>query len=151
MSKYFHLSEAASLAVHSMGIVALESSKLHTVKELAARLNASEAHLAKVMQRLVKTGLVESHRGPSGGFALTKQPEEITLYNIFSAIEGEETDGCCPLMKKGCTFSHCVFSGILLKFQNEFKNYIINHTLNDFIKVTCNIPPECKNCETDLY
>ena len=134
MSKYFHLSEAASLAVHSLGIVALESGKLHTVRELAGKLNASEAHLAKVMQRLVKTGLVESHRGPSGGFALTKKPEEITLNNIFSAIEGEETTECCPLMKDGCSFNHCIFSGILLRFQNEFKNYIMNHTLNDFIK-----------------
>ena len=135
MSKYFHLSEAASLAVHSLEIVALEPDKLHTVKELASRLKASEAHLAKVMQRLVKTGLVESHRGPSGGFALMKKPEEITLYNVFSAIEGEEPDECCPLMKEGCSFTHCVFSGILLKFQNEFKTYIMNHTLNDFIKV----------------
>lgn len=136
MSKYFHLSEAASLGVHSLEIIALESDKLHTVKELASRLNASEAHLAKVMQRLVKTGLLESHRGPSGGFALTKRPEEITLYNIFSAIEGEEHDECCPLMKEGCSFKHCVFSGILLRFQNEFKNYIMQHTLNDFLKVS---------------
>jgi len=134
MSKYFHLSEAASLAVHSLEIVALESDKLHTVKELASRLKASEAHLAKVMQRLVKTGLVESHRGPAGGFALTRKPDEITLYQIFSAIEGEEQDECCPLMKGGCPFTNCVFSGILLKFQNEFKNYIMSHTLVDSIK-----------------
>ncbi len=134
MSRYFHLSEAASLAIHGLGIVALEADKLHTVRELAGKLNASEAHLAKVMQRLVKTGLVESHRGPSGGFALTKKPEEISLYNIFSAIEGEEPSECCPLMKDGCSFTQCMFNGILLKFQNEFKNYIQNHTLNDFIK-----------------
>ena len=134
MSRYFHLSEAASLAIHSLGIVALGRDRLHTVRELAGKLNASEAHLAKVMQRLVKTGFVESHRGPSGGFALTKKPEEITLYNIFSAIEGEEPAECCPLMKDGSSFTHCMFSGILLKFQNEFRNYIQNHTLDDFIK-----------------
>ena len=133
MSRYFHLSEAASLAIHSLGIVALEADKLHTVRELAGKLNASEAHLAKVFQRLVKTDLVISHRGPHGGFRLKREPEEITLLEIFNAIEGPVRPDICPMIKETCPFSQCIFSGIMFKFQNEFMDFIRKNRLSDFI------------------
>ncbi len=134
MGKFLHFSEAVSLAIHGLEIMARDSAKLHTVRDLAHRLNASEAHLAKVLQRLSKTGFVHSQRGPNGGFVLKKKADEITLFDIFSAIEGEENVECCPLMKDTCPFTECIFSGILFKFQHEFNSFIQNHTLVDFIK-----------------
>lgn len=46
---------------------------------IAERLNASGHHLAKVMRRLVKLGMIESQRGPRGGFTLRVPAEEIKL------------------------------------------------------------------------
>ncbi len=134
MGKFLHFSEAASIALHGLEIMARDMAGLHTVKDLAHQLNASEAHLAKVFQRLAKTGLVSSHRGPNGGFELRKKPNEITLLDIFSAIEGEENPECCPLMNEKCAFKDCIFSGLMFKFQKEFKNFIRGHTLSDFIQ-----------------
>ena len=137
MRKLLHFSEAASLAIHSLEIMAREPGQLHTVKDLAEKLKASEAHLAKVFQRLTKSGILQSYRGPDGGFILSKKPEEITFLDIFSSIEGELNMGCCPMMKEKCPFTECMFSGVLDRFQDEFRKFIQDHTLRDFIIKGC--------------
>jgi len=134
MSSYFHFSEAVSLAIHSLEIMARENGRVFTAKELAHRLNASESHLAKVFQRLAKTDLVDSHRGPPGGFALKAKHADITLLEVFTTIEGQVNLENCPLIKKDCPFVECMFSGIMNKFQREFKEFIETATLGDFIR-----------------
>jgi len=81
----------------------------------------------------VKTDLVISHRGPNGGFRLKREPEEITLLEIFNAIEGPVRPDICPMIKETCPFSQCIFSGIMFKFQNEFMDFITKNRLSDFI------------------
>ena len=133
MSGFFHFSEAASLALHAMELMAREKDTTFTARTLATRLNASEAHLAKVFQRLVKTDLVISQRGPNGGFRLKKEPENISLLEIFNAIEGPVRLDICPMIKESCPFSRCIFSGIMFKFQKEFREFIEKNNLSDFI------------------
>lgn len=57
------------------------------VDELSRELNISKSFLAKIMQNLAKQGLVISHRGVNGGFALTKTWETITILEIVVAAE----------------------------------------------------------------
>jgi len=66
------------------------------VKTLAERLLLPEAFLAKIVQSLVKAGLVYTVKGPQGGVALLKEPEKITVLEIIEAVEG-------PLV-----LSHCL-------------------------------------------
>lgn len=117
MSGFFHFSEAISLALHAMELMARERDIVFTAKTLAARLNASEAHLAKVFQRLVKTDLVLSHRGPHGGFRLKREPEEITLLEIFNAIEGPVRPDICPMIKETCPFSQAYSAALCSSFR----------------------------------
>lgn len=44
--------------------------------------------LGKVLQELVRKGLLESRRGPGGGFRLARRPELITLRDVVAAIDG---------------------------------------------------------------
>jgi Rrf2 family protein len=69
MSKIVTMSEAASIAVHAMVLIA-RSEKNINVNQLSELTGASKNHIAKVMQRLVKQNLIKSTRGPSGGFVL---------------------------------------------------------------------------------
>jgi len=58
------------------------------VSEIATREGLPESYLAKIFQELARNGIVRSHRGAGGGFALARPPADITLRQIVEAIEG---------------------------------------------------------------
>ena len=91
MSSAFRFSEAGSLALHAMAFLGADHEKALTVREIARGLSVSENHLAKVMQRLAREGLVESVRGPKGGFKVRGSPDEISLLDVYEAIDGPLT------------------------------------------------------------
>lgn len=68
-----------------------------SIKDLAARLDIPYHFLAKILQSLANKGLLRSQRGPAGGFALSKSPEEINLYNVVEAIDGLAITRQCVL------------------------------------------------------
>ena len=76
-------SEYALLSLISIS----KSTDPKNVDELSRELNISKSFLAKIMQNLAKQGLVISHRGVNGGFALTKTWETITILEIVIAAE----------------------------------------------------------------
>lgn len=72
------------------------------VRTLAEHLKISYHFLAKVVQRLTQTGILDSHRGPTGGVALGRPAGEITLFAMVKAIEGDEFFSRCILDLPGC-------------------------------------------------
>ncbi len=133
MNGVIQISDALSLALHGMGLLA-SSGKRMNVREMAERINVSEAHLAKVFQRIVKSGLVYSTRGPSGGFELTRPPSEISLYEIYEIIEGVPDSGYCLLKVTECPFNSCVFGGMIESMTREFTDYLKNRNLEELIR-----------------
>ena len=133
MSKVVSLSEASSLAIHAMVMIA-QSKKMINVNVIADATGASRNHLAKVMQRLVKGGLVKSTRGPAGGFLLNKPSNSITLLNIYEAIEGAIDHAGCPLERPICPFNKCLMRNLVYKVTDEIKDYFSSQTLDSFIK-----------------
>ena len=89
------ISEAASLGMHAMGLLSTGLDGPLSARMAADRLGVSEAHLAKVLQRLAKVGLLTSTRGPKGGFALSRDPESVSLLEVFEAIEGPMEPAAC--------------------------------------------------------
>lgn len=130
MQQLLKISEAASLALHTMGILAVETHRLVSTHEIAQRLRVSEAHLAKVMQRLGRAGLVRSQRGPKGGFALERPPEEITLLDVYEATEGPLTQRKCLLSKPMCN-GNCILGGLLESLGSQVRDYFANTRLSD--------------------
>ncbi len=57
-------------------------------KRIAETFNIPHELLAKILQRLAKKGLIESHNGPRGGYVLTKAPQDITVGQVIRALEG---------------------------------------------------------------
>lgn len=131
MSKIFTLSEAASIAIHSMVLVARAKEGINVVK-IAEFTGLSKNHIAKVMQRLAKSDLVKSVRGPSGGFSLKRDPKTVSLLEIYELIEGplEETD--CPLNYDVCNYDKCIIGNIVNEMTSGFKTYLKNQTLDKF-------------------
>jgi Rrf2 family protein len=57
-------------------------------KRIAETFNIPHELLAKILQRLAKKGLIESHNGPRGGYVLTKAPQDVTVGQVIRALEG---------------------------------------------------------------
>ncbi len=135
MGKIVNLTEAVSIGLHSMIIVAQQGNNGQiNVNHLAEKTGSSRFHISKVMQNLVKVGFLGSHRGPSGGFFLVKKPEEITLLNIYEAIEGKLEVTRCPMNRPICPFNICIFDGVTIKMTRDFRNFIQDHTLAYYLE-----------------
>ncbi len=132
MAKLVHFSEAASLALHAMVLIAKSENHIN-VNSLAEEMGASRNHLAKVLQQLVKHGYLKSVRGPSGGFILSKPSEEISVLEIYEAIEGKIDVPECPLDRKICPFDKCLMNGLVNDVTMQFKEYFQEQSLEDFV------------------
>ncbi|MCT4638701.1 MAG: Rrf2 family transcriptional regulator [Bacteroidales bacterium] len=132
MSKIVSLSEASSIALHGIILIARSNSNLNVIK-IAEETGNSKHHVAKVMQRLVKEGFIESHRGPNGGFVLLKDPKEITFLEIYETIEGKIVVHECPMNKQICPFGKCIMKNLTNKLTLEFKEYLSKQTLDTYI------------------
>ncbi len=124
MSNLINISEAASLALHGLVLIAKNQPMRMNVKTLSVELNASQTHLAKVFQKLSKTGLVRSLRGPAGGFELNNPAEEITFLEIYEIIDG----------KNHCVFQSCMFDKELNRISTDIYNTFKKIRLSDFSK-----------------
>ncbi len=132
MGKVVTLTEAASIALHGMIIIA-RSKHLVNVQEIAELTGTSRHHVAKIFQRLVKAGYLYSQRGPTGGFVLRKMPEEITFLELYEAIEGTLEITSCPLDKPICNFDRCIMNNVTMRMTKEFKDYLQSQTLDMYI------------------
>jgi Rrf2 family protein len=132
MSNLINISEAASLALHGLVLIAKNQPLRMNVKVLAEELNASQSHLAKVFQNLSKAGLVRSLRGPSGGFELNKSAEDITFLEIYEIIDSKIMLGECPLGKNHCVFQSCIFDNELNRISTDIYDTFKKMKLSDF-------------------
>lgn len=133
MPGIINLSEMSTLALHSMVIIAKKNKPLISVKEIAEKIGASEFHLSKVLQILVKKGFIRSVRGPKGGFTLLMNPEHITFYEIYTALEGPINVKKCPSSCSNCSLNICIFDHILEKLNEDLVVYLKSKNLQMFI------------------
>jgi Rrf2 family protein len=132
MAKLFSLSEASSIAIHAMVLVAKSEGAIN-VNQIAEITKTSKHHVAKVMQRLAKDGLINSTRGPAGGFILKKEAREISFLNIFESIEGKAEIAHCVFQAPVCPLDHCIMNNITAKISKEFLDYLQGQTLDLYI------------------
>ena len=66
------------------------------IADIAARTGVPASHLAKVVQSLVRAGLVETTRGRGGGVRLARPPAEIGIREVIEAVQGPLRFQRCP-------------------------------------------------------
>ncbi len=125
------ISEAASLAIHAMVLMASHPAGRLSVKEIAATYQLSGAHLAKVLQRLARNGLVESLRGPSGGFRLARGASEITLLEIYEAMEDRLDRPGCLLSPDICAGDACLLGQTIRQINDQVYRTFSDTSLSD--------------------
>jgi Rrf2 family protein len=73
------------------------------IREIATAINANEHTVGKLLQTLVKGGVINSIKGPSGGFFISKEQEKLPIIAIIEAIDGTEVFTQCGLGLSKCS------------------------------------------------
>jgi Rrf2 family transcriptional regulator, nitric oxide-sensitive transcriptional repressor len=134
MDTILRISDAANLAIHAMAHIARSKGSVnHSVGEIASEQGVSEAHLSKVMQRLVKVGLLTSRRGPGGGFVLGREADKISLLEILESIDGPMSDCKCLLGRKKCLFGGCALGALLSHVNHQVRIFLASRNLTDLL------------------
>ena len=104
--------------------------------EISLRQGISISFLEQIFLKLKKNNLVESSRGPSGGYSLAKSPEEIKLSSIIKAVNEEvKTVACKKELKKGCNGRaiKCITHDLWDDLETHINNFFERNTLKDII------------------
>jgi Rrf2 family protein len=83
-----------------------ESGENAGIKEIAEFINANEHTVGKLLQTLVKQGVINSVKGPAGGFYISKEQRKQPIINIVDAIDGKNVFKECGLGLSKCSASH---------------------------------------------
>ncbi|HEV7369123.1 SUF system Fe-S cluster assembly regulator [Arenibaculum sp.] len=97
------LSKLTDYAVVVMAQMARADGGVHTVTQLAENTGVPAPTVAKLLKILAPAGLMVSHRGAAGGYALSRSAERITVADIISALEGPiSITSCVEGAEGGC-------------------------------------------------
>jgi len=132
MNQLARISEADSLAFHGMAALANNENRFMSVKDISELLQVSYSHLRDVFRWLEKQGLLIGVTGPEGGYKLAKRSDEITLLEIYEAMEGKFKNRDCLLDKRVCRGKECVLGDFVRKMNGEFKEYLAKTRLSKF-------------------
>jgi Rrf2 family protein len=100
-----------------------------SLTELAEGAEVSPAFLSKVLQRLVKAGLVASRRGKRGGFELLERGRNASLMDILAALDGVPELNAC-LLDGGCHRSNwCAAHDVWVEAQDKMRDVLTSATL----------------------
>lgn len=128
MAVLLRISEAASLALHTVVLLAAEPGRVVSTGEIASTLRVSAAHLAKA-------GLVRSIRGPKGGFILGRAGEEITLLEVYEAVEGPLVLSDCLFSEPICSGERCILGGLLEEVNDRVRGYLAETRISELDNV----------------
>lgn len=107
-----------------------------TLKDIADRQNISKKYLEQIVPILTKRGIVQSNRGFQGGYKLAKNPDQILVYDVLVATEGNlscvtclDTEvNVCP-RKEDCTTLY-IYEGLNQVIETYLKGISLQDILN---------------------
>jgi Rrf2 family protein len=112
-----------------------ESGEKSGIKEIAGVIEASEHTVGKMLQVLVKDDVINSLKGPNGGFYITAKQKNQPIINIVYAIDGKDLFKQCGLGLSKCSSSHpCPIHDEYKVVRDLFGNMCENNTVNDLCK-----------------
>jgi len=131
------LTSKGRYAVMAMADLAKNNASQPTsLTEISLRQGISISFLEQIFLKLKKNNLVQSSRGPTGGYLLSKSPEEIKISTIIKAVDEKvKTVGCKKESKRGCNGKSikCITHDLWDDLETHINNFFERNTLRDII------------------
>lgn len=135
--KAMKLSTKSTYGLRAMLNIALETENgAISTLDISKREGISVTYLEQLLNKLRHKGLVESVRGPKGGYILSKSPDEITVADIVNSLEENMTTAHCVTIHKGtnriCKRENgCVPKLVWVKLAKAISDCLESMTLGD--------------------
>ena len=91
------LSDASEYALRAVVWLAQHPNSSFKLREIAEGTRATPGYLIKVLQSLAKAGILTAQRGSNGGFTLVRDPQDLSVLDVVSAVDPIERIRTCPL------------------------------------------------------
>ena len=131
------LTSKGRYAVMAMADLAKNKAKEpSSLTEISLRQGISISYLEQLFLKLRKNNLVQSARGPSGGYVLSKPPGDIKLLSIISAVDEKiKTVKCRKESKRGCNGKSikCITHNLWDDLETHINKFFEDNTLNDIL------------------
>lgn len=107
-----------------------------SLKDVSAHQEISEKYLWHLIRQLKNGGLVKSTRGSKGGYVLAKKPEQISLKEIITLLEGPLDLVECTKDPRACKRSlDCAARQVWSEISEKFLKTVQSYSLDDMLKI----------------
>ena len=134
------ISQTVEYALRAIVTLAQNPGKPCTAQRISELTEVPAPYLSKLMQLLVRNGLVQSRRGLHGGFVLKQSPEDLAVWDVVEAVDPFKRIHECPLKlgshKMGLCPLHRRLDDAMASVEEAFRSATIATLLNEEGSVT---------------
>ncbi len=129
------VSKTLDYAVRSLTFMSEEPVYTYSMRQISEKQHIPLNYLAKIMRKLVNRGIVSSKVGPDGGYSLRRSPSEISLRDVYEAIEGEIRLVDCMDRNALCVlYEHCPQISVWDRLEVSMIKILEETTIRDMIR-----------------
>ena len=128
-------SKTCEYAIRAMIFIAQRSEDGDRVgiREIAKGIDSPEHFIAKILQQLVRKGVVASVKGPNGGFYIDARGSECSLAKIVRVVDGDQLFSGCGLGLRHCSEAHpCPIHDEFKKIREDIAALLENAYVGEF-------------------
>jgi len=112
--------------------------KCCSIAEIAKQQGVPKKFLEKIIQDLMRGGLIKSKRGSCGGYTLARTPDAISFYHVIEALEGPVAVNACLDEHLGCDqLPRCTMVGVWSEVQRKVTEVLTHTTIADLRHSPC--------------
>lgn len=105
-----------------------------SIKQISERQDVSEAYITQILNKLMKSGLLKSVKGPGGGYLLSRSPEQMTIAEILSELEGPLAITSCLSPDGACVrVERCVTHLLWKELGHQIESFLSTITLRNLL------------------
>jgi Rrf2 family protein len=124
------------MALKYLAEQATNSANAQSAKDIAQAYHIPPPLLAKILQTLARAGLLVSHAGTNGGYALAKPSNQISAFEVIRAIDGPLFITSCITIHGACDLAgHCTIKEPLRKVNDSIKDLLSNIYISDLVEM----------------
>jgi Rrf2 family protein len=130
------LSKSCIYALRSIIFIAHNSTEISKlgIKEVAKELDLPPPYLGKILQQLTKNDIIQSVKGPNGGFYLNKKSQQTSLIKIIEVMDGLDMFNKCGLGLSECSEEHpCPLHDDFKIYRDGLSNLFKSKTIMDLV------------------